>query len=305
MRSNRSLLARGVLVAALGRLGVAIDGFLDRLQVGQAQLGVDDLDVARWDSRLPDTWTMSASSKQRTTCAIASVSRMCDRNLLPRPSPCDAPATRPAMSTNSTVVGTIFSGSTIFAQRVEPRIRHGHDADVRIDGAERIVLRRDLRARERVEQRGLADVGQPDDAALDSHLFTPSLQLAAACAARVQFVHGDLRARSAAFLRWRPHRRRWSRRWRAARPRRRASARSPRLRSCAPGCPTPMRRRQKPSPCARNDVAQAVVPAVAAAFLEAHRAAGQVDLIVRHQHLGRRRPCRNPARSTPVRRCDS
>ena len=73
------------------------------------------------------------------------------------------------MSTNSTVVGTIFSGSTIFAQRVEPRIRHRHDADVRIDGAERIVLRRDLRARQRVEQRGLADVGQTDDAALDAH----------------------------------------------------------------------------------------------------------------------------------------
>ena len=43
-------------------------------------------------------------------------------------------------------------------QRVEPRIRHRHDAHVRIDGAERIVLRRDLRARQRVEQRGLADV---------------------------------------------------------------------------------------------------------------------------------------------------
>ena len=26
---------------------------------------------------------------------------------------------------------------------IEPRIRYGHDADVRIDGAERIVLRRD------------------------------------------------------------------------------------------------------------------------------------------------------------------
>ena len=65
-------------------------------------------------------------------------------------------------------------------KRVEPRIRHRHDADVRVDGAERIVLRRDLRARQRVEQRGLADVGKPDDAALDSHLATPFLRRGAA-----------------------------------------------------------------------------------------------------------------------------
>ena len=40
---------------------------------------------------------------------------MCARNLLPSPSPCDAPATKPAMSTNSTVAGTTFSVSYIFA----------------------------------------------------------------------------------------------------------------------------------------------------------------------------------------------
>ena len=61
----------------------------------------------------PATWMMSSFSKQRTTCAMASTSRMCDRNLLPSPSPFEAPATRPAMSTNSTVVGTIFSGCTM------------------------------------------------------------------------------------------------------------------------------------------------------------------------------------------------
>ena len=63
----------------------------------------------------PATCTISSWSKQRTTCAMASVSRICARNLLPRPSPCEAPATNPAMSTNSTVVGTIFSGRTIAA----------------------------------------------------------------------------------------------------------------------------------------------------------------------------------------------
>src|SRR5690606_4127191 len=61
------------------------------------------------------TWITSGCSKQRTTCAIASTSRIWARNLLPRPSPLAAPATRPAMSTNSTAVGTTRSGLTISA----------------------------------------------------------------------------------------------------------------------------------------------------------------------------------------------
>ena len=120
-------------------------------------------------STRPETCTTSGSSKQRTTCAIASTSRMCARNLLPRPSPCEAPATRPAMSTNSTVVGMIFSGFAMRGERGEARVRHRHDADIRIDGAERVVLGRDAGAGQRIEERGLADVRQADDAAADAH----------------------------------------------------------------------------------------------------------------------------------------
>ena len=43
------------------------------------------------------------------------------RNLLPRPSPLDAPATRPAISTNSTVAGTTLFVSYILA-RVSRRL---------------------------------------------------------------------------------------------------------------------------------------------------------------------------------------
>ena len=64
---------------------------------------------------LPATCTTLSSSKQRTTWAIASVSRMLARNWLPRPSPFDAPATRPAMSTNSTTAGITLSGFAIAA----------------------------------------------------------------------------------------------------------------------------------------------------------------------------------------------
>src|SRR5690606_13591430 len=61
------------------------------------------------------TWMTSSFSKQRTTWVIASTSRMCARNLLPSPSPLAAPATSPAMSTNSTAVGSTRCGLTISA----------------------------------------------------------------------------------------------------------------------------------------------------------------------------------------------
>ena len=51
-----------------------------------------------------------SSSKQRTTWTMASVMRMLERNLLPRPSPRDAPFTSPAMSTNSMTAGVVFFG---------------------------------------------------------------------------------------------------------------------------------------------------------------------------------------------------
>ena len=51
---------------------------------------------------------MLLSSKQRTTCRIASVSRMFAKNLFPSPSPLEAPATSPAISTKSIAAWIIF-----------------------------------------------------------------------------------------------------------------------------------------------------------------------------------------------------
>ena len=49
-----------------------------------------------------------SSSNILTISRIASVSRMCERNLLPSPSPSLAPLTSPAISTNSTTAGIVF-----------------------------------------------------------------------------------------------------------------------------------------------------------------------------------------------------
>ena len=55
---------------------------------------------------------------------------------------------------------------------VQARVRHRHHAGVGFDGAERKVLGADGGLGEGVEQRRLADVGQPDDAAVEAHVET-------------------------------------------------------------------------------------------------------------------------------------
>ena len=72
--------------------------------------------MSRTGSTVPDTWWMSSSSKQRTTCTMASTSRMWVRNLLPRPSPWLAPLTSPAMSTNSIAAGMTTPVLAIFCR---------------------------------------------------------------------------------------------------------------------------------------------------------------------------------------------
>jgi hypothetical protein len=57
-------------------------------------------------------------------------------------------------------------------QRVQPRVGQLDDADVRLDGAERVVLGRDAGLGQRVEEGGLADVGQAHDAAFQAHVVS-------------------------------------------------------------------------------------------------------------------------------------
>ena len=68
------------------------------------------ISLSRTGSTLPSTCVILSSSKHLSTCSMASVSRMLARNLFPRPSPLDAPFTRPAISTISTVAGTTLRG---------------------------------------------------------------------------------------------------------------------------------------------------------------------------------------------------
>jgi hypothetical protein len=98
-----------LVVAALGGLGVALQA-LSTVPRSARHSSVWMTSMSEIGSTLPATWITLSSSKQRTTLTMASVSRMWARNWLPRPSPWLAPATRPAMSTNSTMAGTMRSG---------------------------------------------------------------------------------------------------------------------------------------------------------------------------------------------------
>ncbi len=127
-------------------------------------------------STFPETWITSPSSKQRTTWMMASVSRMFVRNLFPRPSPSEAPLTRPAMSTKVTVAGT-----SLLLPEISERIwRRGsldfNNADVGVDGAERVVGNGCCRfPSESVKECRFSDVGESDDTACKScHIFLPS-----------------------------------------------------------------------------------------------------------------------------------
>jgi len=52
---------------------------------------------------------------------------------------------------------------------LEPGVAQGDDADVRLDRRERVVRREHGCPGQRVEEGGLADVGQPDDADGEGH----------------------------------------------------------------------------------------------------------------------------------------
>ncbi|MNN81670.1 hypothetical protein D3C81_1985190 [compost metagenome] len=56
-----------------------------------------------------------------------------------------------------------------FSQLLQTRIRHLDHTDVGFDGAERVVLGGDAGAGQSIEESRFANVGQADDAALQSH----------------------------------------------------------------------------------------------------------------------------------------
>ena len=150
------------LVAALSRLGGFVDAPLDHFKVCHDEFGVDDVDVAQRIGRtldVRDVRVLKATDNVDDRVAAADVREELVAETL---------AFRRALDEACDVDelddgGRELLGVVLVAQPFEPLVRHGHDADVRVDGAERVVVRGDTRVRDGVEQSGLADIRQPDD----------------------------------------------------------------------------------------------------------------------------------------------
>ena len=168
-RSSVSLASR-LLVAALGLLLERVDALLEAVEIGEHQLGLDGLDVGdRIDLALDmgDVVVLEAAHHMRDGVDLADMGE----ELVAEPL---------ALGGAAHQAGDVDEGQPRrhdlgrfreLRQRVEPRIGHRDLADIRLDGAERIVRRLRRRGRgQRIEERRLADIRQADDAAFETHV---------------------------------------------------------------------------------------------------------------------------------------
>ena len=150
------------------RFSSADDAALQAVEIGQHQLGLDRLDVGdRIDPALDmgDVRVLEAAHDMGDGVAFADVGEELVAEAL-------------ALGGAAHQAGDVDEGqprrddlgrAADAGERVEAPVRHGDVADVRLDGAERVVRRlRRGRLRQRVEEGRLADVRQADDAALEA-----------------------------------------------------------------------------------------------------------------------------------------
>ncbi len=154
----------GVLVAGAGRAAVAVERLVDGGHVGERQFGVDDLDVTnRIDAagNVHDVVVGEAADDMHDSVGFADVGEELVAETF---------ALRGAGDQASNVHE--FDDGRLYLlwldddrQLGETRVGHLDDANVRLNGAERVVGGVDARFGQGVKECGLANVGQTDDAA--------------------------------------------------------------------------------------------------------------------------------------------
>ena len=165
------------LVAPGARLlRVAVQRLFHGLEVGERELGVDDVDVVdRIDAArdVDDVVVVEAAHDVGDGVALADV-----REELVAEAFALARAGDEARDVDEFDGGGHDAfGLDDFGEGLQARIGHFNDAHVRLDGAEGIVLRRDAGLRQRVEDGRLAHVGKPDDATFQTHDSSRSIRL--------------------------------------------------------------------------------------------------------------------------------
>ncbi len=159
----------GVLVVALGLLGQIVDALLKAVEIRQHQFRLDGLDIReRRDLAFDvgDVGIFEAAHHMRDCIDFANIGQKLVAEAFA--------LRRAAHQTGDVHEGQLRRNDLRrlgnSCELIKARVRHRYRADVRLDGAERIVRRlRGRRFSQRVEQGGLADIGQSDDTAFESH----------------------------------------------------------------------------------------------------------------------------------------
>ena len=156
------------LLVALGGLGRLLDAAVDHLQIGHDELQIDRADVAQRVDRLVlagvghhvhDVLIIKTAHHVDDGIGAADVFEELIAQTRALAGALDQTCNVDKLDHR----GGLFLWLIHLSQIIQPRIRHGDHADVRVDGAERIVGDFRARVRNGVEQRGLADVRQADD----------------------------------------------------------------------------------------------------------------------------------------------
>ncbi len=168
--AGQRVAARNVfLLARLGGTRRLVERPFDRFQIGQREFGVDRFDVVDRVDRarhMRHVVVLEAADDVRDRVGLADVRQELVAEALALRGAGHQPGDIDELHGRR----NDFLRLGDVRQRLQARIGHLDHADVRLDRAERIVLGRDLRRRERIEQCRFANVRQADDAAGNSHL---------------------------------------------------------------------------------------------------------------------------------------
>ncbi|KPW88813.1 Uncharacterized protein ALO79_06595 [Pseudomonas syringae pv. castaneae] len=278
---KQAFLDHCVLVTALGIACDLLQLLLAAVEVSEDQFQIDDLDVALGVDAVGDVnhvLVFKAAHHVSDGVGLADVGEELVAQAFAFRSACHQACDVDELHGGRQDAFRVDDG----CQGRQARVRHRHDAAVRFNGAEGEVLGRNTRFGQGVEQGGLADVRQADDAAIESHGVSPRVMsglLAVQVFHRpVPFTGEDIRQHAEGkidtgvqfFL---------FGAWRSTQDKAGYLAGIARVADAKP----------QAMKCVlvaelRDDVAQAVMTAMAATHFEFGNARRQVQLVMRHQN---------------------
>ncbi len=180
-----------ILPVALCELLAAVDAAREYLHVGEDKLEVNRDNIVRRVERsgnVDDVFVLKAAHDMDDGVHLANV---CQK-LVAKPLAPGRAAHEPGDIHELNDGGRVLFGVVHLRQHVEPFVRHGDDAHVRVDGAERVVRGLGRGACDRVEKRAFADVRQANNA----HLHELLLRFPAQVSQRLARVGGGKHRRS-------------------------------------------------------------------------------------------------------------